>query len=60
MHRSTDHQALAGVEIRDTAIARVHQAANAVARLGHTELAAELASAADDLETSLALIGGAR
>lgn len=60
MPNFTDHQALAGVQIRDESIAQLRQLATDYTWVDDRKLSAQLAEIADELETSAALLAGAR
>lgn len=56
----TDHQALAGVQIRDESIARLRQLATDFTWVGDRKLADQIGEIADELETAAELLAGAR
>ncbi|MGW6698807.1 hypothetical protein [Nocardia sp. NPDC055049] len=56
----TDHQALAGVQIRDESIAELRQLATEYTWVGDRKLSEQLTQIADELETAAGLLAGAR
>lgn len=60
MYPQTDHRAMAGAQIRDESIARLHEIAGVQTWTGDIALAAELTEIASELELAASMIGGAR